>query len=144
MTQAKPKKTYKGRFVETIQLTLVSDPDFWVEVRTRLNAGDREAANNELYQVVAEARKEDDQKGRAGAAPAGPQQMSVMVKPNMAAYQRQMVQASLVDWNLTDVDGTKLPLAWQELDDVDLDMIYKFVDESNKGKTVADQERFPE
>jgi hypothetical protein len=137
MAQAKTQKTYKGRFAETEKLNLVTDPDFWVEVRTRLNSGDKELADNEMFNVVAEARK--------GSGPMDAQQMVATMRPNMADYRRLIVQASLVDWNLTDVDGTKLPVDWRELDDDDFNMIYDHVDASNKKaqKTVAQQERFP-
>lgn len=129
-------KTYAGQFSKVERLDL-TDPDFWVDVRTRLKTGDKEAAEEEMFRVVAHARE-------SAGGEMDTEQLVATIQPNMAKYRRLLVQASLVDWNLTDEDGVKIPLDYRQLDDDDFELIYKFVDKANKKRTVAEQERFPQ
>jgi len=80
-------------------LSLFNEPErvvvadgFWVDIKKALTAEDYEAAQRALL-------------GRMTMTGDG-----LRAEPDTIAYQHELVYRSIIDWNLTDEDGEKLPL----------------------------------
>lgn len=122
---------YKADYSATERITL-SNPAYWVEIRTCLSRRDLRAAEKLLTDATIDVS--------AGGA------QSARMMPDVTAYRDHMVTASIVDWNLDDDAGQVLPItpeAVQELAGEDWDRIWERVNLLNGPDGPAERRRFP-
>lgn len=119
---------YVAKYAGTEKLIL-SDPDYWVELRKCLSRAQLGETESLLTQAVVDM----DGKGT--------------VKPNVTLYRNTMVAFSIAAWNLDDDNGNVLPVNLATvgfLSGPDFDLVYNRVDKLNKGMTEDEQSRFPD
>lgn len=88
---------------ETDRLTLPSDGEFWVAMKRRATYGDQLAAQASVVKL------ESNGNG------------TVATEPNLdtSAYVRTLVSRLVVDWNLDDEQGQKLPISPETVEMLD-------------------------
>jgi len=84
------------------QLTLPSDPAYWVRMKQRASWGDSSAAQSAMVKL---APTQGGTNGN-GAAP-----MEVLNEVELKAYLHTLVVRLVVDWNLTDDQDRPLPIS---------------------------------
>lgn len=102
-------------------------PVWWVKVRKCLSNGEMDYCKDALSRLI---------DGKAA--------------PDMAAYQQEMVVASIVEWNLTDEQDQVIPLApaqWKhqavrKLPERVFSRIYQKVNDLNSDRTVDERRQF--
>lgn len=120
---------YVAKYAGTEKITLVTDTSYWVELRKCLSRSQLAEAEAVLSQATI------DMEGKG------------TVKPNIMLYRDMMVAFSVASWNLDDENGNVLPVNLATvgfLAGSDFDVVYKRVDELNKGMTEQEQARFPD
>lgn len=86
-------------------LTLPSNPEFHVRMRTRGTYGAQRAASSAMFQIESTA-------GTSGAA-------KTVSKAEYGAYVGSLILSLLVDWDLTDENEAALPLTIENIDKLD-------------------------
>jgi hypothetical protein len=81
-------------------------PEWWIRVRNSLPTIDFEAAQRALLSAGIDLSTIDREKLEAG----DPEGAALAVKPDMTAFQVELLSRSIVDWNLTDEEDNPLPL----------------------------------
>lgn len=85
------------RALELDQLTLPSSPEFFVTMKRVASYGDQLAAQNAMLQV---------QQGLGGT----------ITKYEWAAYVRALTARLITEWNLSDENGSPLPITAENID----------------------------
>jgi hypothetical protein len=114
---------------ETVTIPLVVKPDYWVELKTCLERRDLAETEKALTRMSASLSGE------------------ATLTPDVPAYREIMVFRSIVDWNLTEKDGTPRPVTLanvQKLKGPDFDAILAKVTEMNSAKTQQEQSKIPD
>lgn len=89
---------------ETDQLTLPSDPAYWVKLKTKATYGDILAAQSAMLQIT------QGSNGSSG---------QITTEMEWAAYMRILSLRMITEWNLTDAQNQVLPLSEASLDLLD-------------------------
>lgn len=92
----------KSSAAETDRLTLPSDGDYWVDMKKRAAYGDSLAAQSAMVKI------ETNGNGQAKVS-----------EPDSAASVRTLVARLIVDWNLDDEQGQKLPITPETIELLD-------------------------
>ena len=93
---------------------------FWIEVKKRLNQGEKKRVTSAAFSTMSHGRGEDD---------------NVQFNVNLEHAAFEKVRVWLVDWSLSDFNNNKLPVnvdTFRALGDV-YDVIEKKIDEHSKG-----------
>ena len=111
--------------------------EWWVDVRERLTVGQR--ANAQRWLTLTEV-----------ANVPGTTDVKLVVRPDTERYALYMVSGAIIEWNLTDADGTILPLepeasriaSIQSIDCDDFDAIAREVERLNAPRSDNEQANF--
>jgi hypothetical protein len=87
---------------ESDQLTLPSDPAYWVRMKRRASWGDSSAAQSAMVKVSPAALPANGN----GADPTA----EILNEVELAAYLHTLVARSLVEWNITDDQERPVPI----------------------------------
>src|SRR5437899_1577801 len=91
------------KIVESEQLSLPSNPDYWVKMKSKASYADTSAAQAAMLKIVPEGRKvEVALKQGNGAIPPGVTSESVLTEIEMDAYLHTLIARMVIEWNLTD------------------------------------------
>lgn len=113
---------------ETETVRLVVKPDYWIEIKTCLERRDIGETEKALTRMSASLSGETS------------------LNPDVAGYRDLMVWHSIVNWNLTEADGTTRAITLeniQKLKGPDFDTVLNRVTTLNAAKTPQEQAKIP-
>lgn len=105
------------------RLTLPSDPEAWVEMKTFATFGDKTAAQEAMVNVTAmqpgmpSAR--NGRKGKKGQMVLSGGGQQFLTEYEVSAYFMALLERVIVNWNFTDEHGNALPITREHLEMLD-------------------------
>jgi hypothetical protein len=120
---------YVASYSGTDRVNLVTNPDYWVDLRKCLSRAQLAKAEDLLTQAVI------DMEGNGS------------VRPDVSGNRTAMVLYSIAAWNIDGEDGAVLPITEATvglLAGPDFDLVWKRVDALNKSMSAQEQQRFPD